>query len=166
MEQPLLNNPLPEPPKENIIKKVFYLPLNITEGKLWKALGIWLTIFVILYNVIQYAIGINKAKTEKAAIEELNKYGYAIKTYRGVIQDTNQNTINSAICKLEFVDGAGNKLIQENDTANFTGYYLFRVPTDASQLTLQIFRNPSDKIGKKQLLNDSKTDTLQNISYP
>lgn len=166
MEKPLPDTPLPEQPKENIIKKIFYLPLNITEGKLWKALCIWLTIFVILYNIIQYAIGINKAKTEKAAIEELNKYGYAIKTYRGVIQDANQNTINSAICKLEFIDGAGNKLMQENDTANFTGYYLFRVPVDASQLTLHFFRNPSDKMGRKQLLIDSKTDTLQTFYYP
>ncbi|MFN3849621.1 MAG: hypothetical protein ACK4NY_09340 [Spirosomataceae bacterium] len=166
MEQPLPNTPLPEQPKENIIKKIFYLPLNITEGKPWKALGIWLSILFIIYNLIQYVIGINKSKTEKAAIEELNKYGYAIKTYRGLIQDANQNILNSAICKLEFIDGAGNKLTQENDTTNFTGYYLFKVPIDACQLTLHFFRNPSDKIGRKQLLIDSKTDTLQTIYYP
>lgn len=160
-----LNENEQKPKYKNIFSKMYYGLYDFTDGKEWKTLILWVTVIYSVTRFILFCIGVYMDNTLQ---EELNKLKFTYKNYRGVIKDSKDNIITTASCTLNYSDPTGKPLSepQKNDATDMTGYYLFKIPMNSKQLILNVSKNPSDKIGLQQSIDETVTDVPQIIIYP
>lgn len=160
-----LNENEPKSAYKNIFSKIYYGLYDFTDGKEWKTFALWAGGLFIVAKFILFCIGLY---TDNTYQEEINKLKFTYKSYRGVIKDTKGNIITTASCTLNYSDPTGKPLSepQKNDTINMTGYYLFKIPMNSKEMILNVSKNPSDKKGFPQTLDENETDILKTIIYP
>lgn len=100
-----------------------------------------------------------------AVISIANELGVGFINYRGVIKNPKGEVIESARCVLSYNTLKGEQKTQTNDTTDFTGYYLFRIPTKSKNLTLTVYKDPSDKQVESYTLDEKEVDNPQTIIY-
>ena len=165
-----LNENESKPENKNFFQKAVEKTVNLSENKTLKAIGIWKAIIVgvilLLGVVYAYFYGTTKNKIDNGLVEIANDYGLAFKSYRGVIKDSKGNIITTAHCTLNYSDPTGKPFSQKNDTTDMTGYFLFKIPMNFKELILNVLKNPSDKIGFQQSIDETVTDAPQIIIYP
>lgn len=161
-----LNENESKPEEKNLFEKAVDKTVDLSENKTLKAFGIWwryiLGMIVIFLTLFAYFYGTTKNKIDSSVIEKANEFGLAFKHYRGVIKDANGNIITTATCKLRYSDQI--ELI-ENDTIEFTGYYHFKVPSNAHSLELKVWKRIEDlqKAPNTKELTEKDVDIIKTI---
>jgi hypothetical protein len=161
-----LNQNESKPAYNNIFSKGYYGLYDFTDGKEWKTFVLWAMVVGGLLGVISYFGGTTKDKVNNEIINKLNDFDIAYRYYRGVIKDSKDNIITTASCTLKYTDSEGKSFSQKNDTTDMTGCYLFKIPMNSKELILNVSKNPSDKIGLQQSIDETVTDVPQIIIYP
>ena len=158
-----LNENEPKPAYKNIFSKIYYGLYDFTDGKEWKTFALWAGGLFIVAKFILFFIGVY---TDNTYQEEISKLKFTFKSYRGIIKDSKDNIITTASCTLNYSDPTGKPFSQKNDTTDMRGYYLFKIPMNSKELILNVSKNPSDKIGFQQSIDETVTDVPQIIIYP
>jgi hypothetical protein len=165
-----LNENESKPEDKNLFQSAVEKTVDLSENKTSKAIGIWWKYILVVIGtsltLFAYFYGTTKNKIDNGFVETANELGIGFKYFRGAIKDSKGNIITTASCTLNYSDSEGKSFSKKNDTTDMTGYYLFKIPMNSKEMILNVSKNPSDKKGFPQTLDENETDVLKTIIYP